>query len=165
MKLNESDPRLTTISRSVETLTTGIAALHSGALSVELLPSFDGLFESTSLRNTPAFYCDEKQTIVVNESRFFDYSSGDQETIIIHELGHYYLARINSNLKTDQRFALMNEDVVTDLLVCQWGFEERIRAERSVSYGRDYSEALRLWKDVDEYARIMKKIWVRKMIS
>jgi hypothetical protein len=52
----------------------------------------------------------------------------------------------------------MSEEFIADRLVCEWGFESGLVAERLTSYGPEYVEALRNWRDDKEYRRTMN-LW------
>ncbi len=166
MELRESDEALSLICRSIESLTYDISDLKDLVLPVELLANFDKEREaqkSKSIRNSPAAYRQSDMKILVNRSQFFGLKAEIAKIVLIHEVGHAYCHLKGQTFCNHARFAELHEDQVVDLLLCRWGLEEQLIAERKDSYGREYCEALRLWRNETEYIRAMARYRLRRL--
>lgn len=87
-----------------------------------------------------------------------------QEATIMHEVAHAYLHLINPDLMK-REFKDINEELIADYLVCGWGFEEQIIAERTLSYGEEYSDALRLWRDREKFLDAIDRAYTKILIG
>jgi hypothetical protein len=168
MELRESDEALSYICRSIEGLTEGISDLKDLVLPVELLSNFykePGAQKSKFIQNSPTVYRLSDRKILVDRSKFFGLKAEIAKIALIHEVGHAYCHLKGQAFCNHARFAELHEDQVVDLLLCRWGFEEQLIAERKNSYGKEYCEALRLWRDETKYIKTMARYRLKRLVG
>lgn len=152
MHLIENDLKLEKICRSIEKATNQIQDLRDFDLNIVLLDSFENLKEAPLkgiIKSPAAYQCSERR-VLVNSTHFFCLEMSIQAATIMHEIAHAYLRLIDPGLM-EREFRNIEEELIADYLVCCWGFEEQIIAERTLSYGEEYSGALRLWRDREKF--------------
>jgi Zn-dependent protease with chaperone function len=143
--------------------------LDSFELPVVLLPDFGSLPEAHShpaVRLTPAAYQVRERRIVVNGPAFFVLEADVAEAVLAHEIGHGAYHRDSSTIRTN-RYGMLGECIVADLLACRWGFFEGLRKERLQSYGLQYCQILELWPNESEYIARMEtwyQCWLAGLI-
>lgn len=162
MHLIENDLRLEKICRSIEKATNQIQDLRVFDLNIVLLGSFENL-NKASLKSIAVYQCSEKR-ILVNSMYFLNLEMPIQAATIMHEVAHAYLRLIDPGLM-EREFRNIEEELIADYLVCCWGFEEQIIAERTLSYGEEYSGALRLWRDREKFLEAITKAYIKKLIG
>lgn len=157
MRLIESDPRLSSICRIVERHLASIWPPNTLDVPVELVSDFDDLPEAKMnpfFKVEPAFYRLSTRTIYVNGREFRKLGATEKEATLLHETGHAYLHFSGPAFAISEGFPdPTDEDPIVDYALCRAGFEEQIIAERMRpnSYGPEYCEILRGWRNKPEY--------------
>ena len=166
MRLTETSSSLSELCRAVEMRLEHIEDLRPFELPLVLLPSFGSLPEAElhpTIRLTPAAYQVRERRIVVNGPAFFMLEADVAEAVLAHEIGHGAYHRDSSTMRGN-RYAMLGECIVADLLACRWGFLEGLRKERLKSCGREYCEILELWRNEGEYIARMEA-WYQRLLA
>jgi hypothetical protein len=145
MKLKNLEERLDKVCRTVEIGLRDIQELQRIELDIILKSDLSGFPEAESqfIKNSPAIYVLAHQTIYINEATFFQFSTLEHRSIIVHEIGHAYrhLNEIPKEEMSDMPMLFYHSEcVLADLLTCKWGFIEGLISERAKSYGDSYVE-------------------------
>lgn len=168
MNLHENDLRLEEICRFIEKATNQLQDLSFLVLKIELLDSFENLNKASPkgiIKSPAAYQCSEKR-IIVNSRIFLNLEMPIKVATIMHEVAHAYLHLINPGLKEREfKDKDIDEELIADYLVCGWGFEEQIIAERTLSYGELYSDALRLWRDREKFLEAITIAYTKILIG
>ncbi len=168
MNLHENDLRLEEICRFIEKATNQLQDLSFLVLKIELLDSFENLNKASpkGIIKSPAAYQCSEERIIVNSRIFLNLEMPIKVATIMHEVAHAYLHLINPGLKEREfKDKDIDEELIADYLVCGWGFEEQIIAERTLSYGELYSDALRLWRDREKFLEAITIAYTKILIG
>ena len=149
MNLHENDLRLEEICRFIEKATNQLQDLSFLVLKIELLDSFENLNKASpkGIIKSPAAYQCSEERIIVNSRIFLNLEMPIKVATIMHEVAHAYLHLINPGLKEREfKDKDIDEELIADYLVCDWGFEEQ-------SCGRlaPFYEALPLQHSLADY--------------
>ncbi|MEK6759925.1 MAG: hypothetical protein AABY51_09145 [Deltaproteobacteria bacterium] len=160
--------RLEEICRFIEKATNQLQDLSFLVLKIELLDSFENLNKASpkGIIKSPAAYQCSEERIIVNSRIFLNLEMPIKVATIMHEVAHAYLHLINPGLKEREfKDKDIDEELIADYLVCGWGFEEQIIAERTLSYGELYSDALRLWRDREKFLEAITIAYTKILIG
>jgi hypothetical protein len=160
MKLIESDSCIATVCRELESRLGNQAVLEAVTLNIDVLDNFDNLKENNNIDT--AKYQKSTKKVLVNRIPFLALPSSIQQATIAHEIGHAVDHR--DKLSEQKRFIEFSDEIVVDLLVCQWGLFNELASERLNSYGHKYVEALGEWQNEDAFIKAMT-IWYRQKMS
>jgi hypothetical protein len=158
MTLIESDERLFAVLRSVEKIANTIPKLQNCTLRVKVLDSFS-TGGAKAFKETPSRYSKSGQEIEVNASVFFSESEQNQEVFLLHEIAHHFLNVIDPNF--NKSYLMLPEEIIADLLVCRWGLDKSLIAQRIIDYGSEYGNALKLWGNQTQFTNAMIPIYQR----
>jgi hypothetical protein len=121
-------------------------------LSLKIEPYIDRTKKLESMQNNYAKVNTNSKMISINtESNYFSLKQSHQIAIILHEIGHIHYAN-----QTDEDHLSYNleglagkihNEANVDFIVCCWGFDEELIDERKNSYGNDYADALKSFRD------------------
>ena len=165
--LTESSKDITDICKSVEKALAEISGLNELSFTVELLENFDGLLaeeKSQPIKSAIAIFQNVTEIICVNRNALSIFPVQVQEAALARAIacGSIHRDSLLSRLTKYAEFGHFDKGVLADYLTCKWGFFEGLRAERVLSYGQHYVEALDKWHDEEEYLSAMYLWLVRK---
>ena len=167
MKLHETDQRLSVVCRVIEVRTQNVRDLAMLELSVILLDNFDSLPEAklraTILRDAAAYRPSDRK-ILINASTFLHLSDDVSAAVLMHEVAHAVCQRDSIRKKDPILGIPVSEEIIADLLVCQWGFFVDLMKERLISFGSQYCEILKRWPDEDEFIGRMT-VWNQQRLA
>jgi hypothetical protein len=142
LKLKDSGEQLASICRRVEIKAELPPQLGDLELPVTLVPDFEDIAsrypsKSDFIEHNEAIYLVHEEAVLVNESCFFDLSAAAATATIAHEVGHHVFAKARE-VNYDLGYRDLHEEIVVDLLACDWGFYEEICELRRARYGNNY---------------------------